>query len=229
MKYVQLVLLAYFIITSCSNSKSDSQNLNNDLPIYEIIQEEIFDVPLKTKVILKILLKEKNVTEQKIKNLLNYLYNKTIKRSGFKHHRHPTNIYIYIYTSKYKAESGKGQWIGMIAKNFDEKAPRIFINEFQLNSLKEKKEEKWELSYEQRKEIWKKMIINDRKAQTEADKKYPLDKPDAYKKNLKSNADLMKKLKKKYKKQLAEEYKIEKAIIDSIVMEGVTNGWEIPK
>ncbi len=236
MKRIIFLLLLVFSLslTNCGESKNDSnksgkKNNNQNLLKYSILKEDISDTPLKIQVTLKVLIEDNKIDEQKIKNLLNYLYEKTINRSGFKHQDHPTNIYIYAYTSKDKAESGKGQWIGMISKSFDETKPEISISKTQLKALYEVPEKKWGLTHEQRLEIWKKIILLERKAQKEADKKYPLDHPGITKSDMNNNVNLMRELNEKYKNALAKEYGVKKEIIDSIGIEGIKKGWLIPK
>lgn len=43
------------------------------------------------------------------------------------------------------------------------------------------------------------------------------------------NVDLMRELKEKYENELAKEYKVDKAIIDSVGLEGLKKGWAFPK
>ncbi len=101
---------------------------------------DIYEAPIKTQVTLDMLIEEMKMDEQKIKDLLNQHHDKTIKRSGFKYHVLPSNI--YAYTSKDKAESGMGQWVRMISKNHDDTKSKIDISETQLNSLTETAEDR---------------------------------------------------------------------------------------
>ena len=68
-----------------------------------IHDEEVYDQPVKTQIALDVVVEDENVTENQIKDLLNSLYSNSISRTGFKHHKHPTNVFIYIYSSKAKA------------------------------------------------------------------------------------------------------------------------------
>ena len=196
---------------------------------YSIHKEDVYEAPIKTQVTLEVLIKDKEMNEQRIKALLNYLYDKTIKRSGFKHHDHPTNIYIYAYTSKDKAESGMGQWVGMISKSYNDKNPKINISDRQLSALTEVARDKWDLTHKQRKEIWNKTILAEDKAQKEADKIYPLDKPGITQDDIIKNIELMRKLNVEYENEITKEYGVDKAIIDSISLEGIRKGWAFPK
>jgi len=196
---------------------------------YSIHKEDVYDEPIKTQVALDVLIIDKEMDEQKIKDLLNHLYDKTIKRSGFKHHDHPTNIYIYAYTSKDKAESGMGQWVGMISKSYNDKKPKIAISDTQLSALIEVAEDRWGLTHEQRKEVWNKIILAQDKAQKEADEKYPTDKLGITQDDIIKNIDFMRELEEEYENEITNEYGVDKAIIDSIGLEGSKKGWAFPK
>lgn len=225
MKTIKFILILALVLnlTNCSYQSKTSALLN-----YSIIKDEVYDIPIKTQVQLDVLLSDTIITEQKVRELLSYLYDKTISRTGFKYHSYPTNIFIYVYSTKAKAESGMGQWIGMISTSFSEDRPAIYISNEQLNSLILKPIDKFGLSEVIRLEIWNNYIKLQDMAQMEADMKYPLTYSGIEMGNIDKNGDLYYKLQKKYKKQLATEFKIDIAIIDSIKVEGILKGWAIP-
>ena len=227
MKTIKITLILFIVLIS--SNYSNGQTKKAELLKYSILKDEVYDAPIKTQVQLDILIEDTQINEQKIRDLLNYLYNKAIMRTGFKYHNNPTNVYIYVYTSKEKATSGMGQWIGMISKSYDDIIPNILISETQLKSLSLKPVEKFGISESRRLEIWEKSFLIEDVAQKEADAKYPLDKVGITMDDMKKNSALFNKLKKGYKKELALKYRIEITIIDSIVVEGFTKGWAIPK
>ena len=219
-----LPLIFGILFLNCSNNKKPENLLN-----YKIIKNDVYDAPIKTQVQLDVLILEKSFSEKKVRDLLQFLYDKTISRTGFKYHANPTNIFIYVFSSKEKAESGMGQWVGMISKSYDDSNPTINISETQLNSQSMKSLSKFGLTENERIEIWNKSIKIEDKAQKEADKKFPLNKIGITMNEIKKNTTLSEKLIEKYKKELAEEYKIKKEVIDSISVEGLTKGWPFPK
>lgn len=227
--FILTLTVFLFSLTNCGNSTSNTTETPQDLLKYIIHKEDVYDTPVKTQITLELLIQDQEIDEQKIRDLLKHLYNKTIKRSGFKHHKYPTNIYIYAYTSEDKAESGMGQWVGMISKSYNDMSPKIDISETQLNSLTEVVEDKWGLTHNQRQDIWNKIIHTEDKAQMEADIKHPLDKPGITRDDMSKNVDLMRKLQEKYKNEIAKEYRVDMAIIDSIGLEGLVRGWAFPK
>ena len=221
---ITLILVLGFVLTNCS-SNSETTNLLN----HSILKEDIHDVPIKTQVQLDVLIVDTAITEQKVSDLLMHLYNKTKKRTGFDYHTNPTNIYIYAYTSKEKAEAGMAQWIGMVSKSFNETQPQIEISEKQFKSLTLKPVDKFGLSESVRLKIWTQSIKVEDRAQKEADAKYPLNKAGITQDDIENNGTLYNQLEKIYTKELAEEFGIEIAIVDSIAVEGITKGWPFPK
>ena len=144
------------------------------VPQYSVLNEDVYDAPIKTQVTLKLLVSG-DISEPGLRTLLNQLYSSTKARKGFKYHDSPTNIYIYAFTSKERAESGMGQWIAMLQKNYDDVEPTISINERQITQLGAKPEERFGLSEEKRKEIWKEHVLVEDRARKEAEEQYPLD------------------------------------------------------
>lgn len=219
-----LIIAIGLVLTNCSTPTQSKYILK-----HTILKNEVHDVPIKTQVKLDILISDTAITKEKVSDLLTFLYDKTSKRTGFKHHKNPTNIYIYAYTTKDKAESGMAQWIGMISKSYNDTRPKIDISEIQLNSLTLKSKVKFGLAENERLKIWNKIINLEDKAQKEADLKYPLDKTGITQADIKNNGALNNKLTDKYEKELAVEYGILVPIIDSIGVEGLTKGWPFPK
>jgi len=219
------ITILTILLSNCGNNSEPPK----DMLKYSVIEEEISDTPLKTQVSIKILLEDiENVTEKKLETLLNYLYDQQIIRTGFKYHDYPNTILIYAYATKEKANEGMS-WVAMISKMYDDTKPDIDISEIQFNSLTAIEQEKWGLTHELRVEIWDKIIIAERDAQEEADKKYPLNKPDITQEDIIKNGELMDKINVEYENDIAKEYEIEQSIIDSIGLEGIMGGWSFPK
>lgn len=233
MKTIQFALIAItgLLLVSCSENTNSDSNSNNRRTLlkHTILKDQESDTPIKTQVQLDVLISDTAINETKVRELLSSLYEKTITRTGFKYHTNPTNIFIYAYTTKQKAESGMGQWIGMISKSYSETEARINIGDTQLQSLFLKSIEKFGLSEKTRLEIWTKSIRIEDRAQEEADNKYPLDNVGITMEDIKRNGAYNEKLKEKYEKVLATEFGIDIAIIDSIGIEGLKKGWPFPQ
>ncbi|GAF81256.1 unnamed protein product, partial [marine sediment metagenome] len=139
-----------------------------------VLNEEVYDIPLKTQVVLNILVSGE-ISESGLRNLLQKLYSSTKARSGFKYHNSPTNIYIYAFTSKERFESGTGQWIAVLQQSPVDLGPRISINKRQIAQLGAKSEEKFGLSEEKRKEIWKELVLIEDRSWKESEEKFPIE------------------------------------------------------
>lgn len=227
--FLGLALLLVLTITSCG------QQPKIVLPTYSVLDEDIYDVPVKTQVTLNILVSGE-ISEPGLRALLNQLYSSTKARRGFKYHDSPTNIYIYAFTTKERAESGMGQWIAMLQKSYDDIKPTISINERQITQLGAKPEEKFGLSEAKRKQIWSEIVKAEDRATREVEQKYPLPDPlkpgysqSVARKQLENQAELQGTLNEKYKDELAKKYGLTRKQLEEIAVEGFTKDWPFPK
>lgn len=225
------VLILCSLLYSCSSGPKDTlepSGIINDVN-YTVLNKVVDEDVNKAKLLVDIIIDTADLDEIKLRGFLSIVYEKLYNEDNFKQYSAPEVVGIDVYTSKEKATSGMAQWIGMISKNRDDIEPDFSVSEIQLNALTEKREDKWGLTYEQRKEIWNKLIHAEDKAQREADKEYPPDKPGVTMKHFSNNLDLMGKLLKKYEKELAKEHHVPIAIIDSVSLEAFEYGWAFPK
>ncbi len=175
-----------------------------DMPKYSVLDENIVDTPIKTEITLNLLVSGE-ISDDGLRILLNKLYFSTKGRRGFRYHKSPTNIYIYAYTSKERAEAGMGQWVAMLQKGYDELRPTIRINPRQLAQLGAKPEERFELSEAKRIQIWNEIIkVEDRTS---------------YSRSLMGEA----------KNELARKYGLTRRQLDMIAGEGLRKDWPFPK
>ncbi len=202
------------------DEKKPSVPDNIELPHFEIISEKVDDVPIKTQIHQDVLVKGK-VTKESLSSFLLKQY-KTIKnRKGFKYHDNPTNVYIYIYDQKSKAEAGQGLWLAMLQmSSIDPDSPKITIKENQIQRIGRKPVEKFGLSEEIREKIFKELVVSEDKAMNEAIKVYPNE--------IQKQANLEGKLRQKYLDDLAKNYGLDKGQILKIEVEGFENQWIMP-
>jgi len=225
-------ILLILFASNCGNGNSvlkSSESENIDLLEHVIFDEEIYDAPIKTQVTLHVIITDDSVNKDKIGILLNALYSKVMKRSDFNYRTSPSSSFIYAYDSKEKAQSGMGQWLGMISKSHADTHSSVRFNDIQLSALNEVQETKWNLSYEQRQEIWKELVKSEDKSQNEADKKYPLDKSNITLDDMNKNSEYNNQLRELYAKKLASKLSIPINILDSISTEAFVNGWPFPE
>ena len=221
--------------TKAGKIEKEQEISNLSVPEYTVLDEDVYDAPVKTQVTLKLLVSGE-ISKSGLTALLNDLYAKTRVRSGFKYHDHPTNIFINAYISKEHAESGMGQWVAMLAKSYDDKEPEISINEQQLKQLKARPEEKFGLPEEKSRLIFAEIVKAEDRAEKEADKKYPDLKPGepgysraAGIEQMKRRGEFKDKLKNEYKDQLAKNYGLTREQLNQIGTEGVVKDWPFPK
>lgn len=227
-----------FVLPKCSNTpEANEPTPPENLIQYTILNDTVSDTPLKTQVSMDLLMmKEDNekITEQRIEDLLNYMFAKTMVRTGFQYSQHPTAVYIYLYTSEERAEAGMGQWLGMLDKGHSSDEPEISINERELNSLVTGggtgtiTDKRWGLSTDDRKEVWAELINLQDKAEKEAEAKYDISDPGVTIDEIGKYNQHYSDLNDKYKKELANSKGITVAIVDSIVKEGFKRSWTIP-
>ncbi len=150
------------------------------MPKYTVLEEDVYDSLIKTQVKLNILVSGE-ISETGLRALLKKLYS-SIKARKFKYHDSPTNIYIHAFVSKEIYEAYKSgvaaPWVATLQKSYGER-PSIYIYmdvyQRQIAQLGAKPEERFGLSEERRKEIWKELILIERRATEEAQERYPLD------------------------------------------------------
>lgn len=227
-RFFLFLFASILALTSCNETPPVPERPEGLLN-HTIMDEEVDDSPLKTQVSFKVVINDKAFDKGKLEELLTYLYESTKTRTGFKYNETPTNIYIWAFSTKEKAQADMGQWVGMISKDFNDIEPEIDLSDTEFRALTEKQEDKWGLSYETRQDIWIQLINAERNAQREADKTYPLNHPGITQDDMARNIGLMRDLKERYESDIAKEYNLEMAVLDSVSLEGVMNGWAFPE
>lgn len=217
-------------VTESSNYASEVEvNHSISLIDYSILKDETTDTPGKTQVEIELLVTQDSLSENQLRKLLNRLFVEVLNRKGFQYHPHPTNIYIYAFNSKEKANSGMGQWIAMCSKGPLDQRPSISISEVQLRAQSTPIEEKFGLTEELRETIWTEIVKAEDQAQKDADEKFPLYGSKFTKGNIDGNIEYSLAAIKRYHLELARKHSITPEIIDSISLEGISKGWAFPK
>lgn len=209
---VPAILLALsLMLANCSDGSSEavetteSKSTNGkSLPEYSVYKDEFSDEPWGARINQEFILKEETADEEQLRSLLTSLYDKAKSSSKSQYFEHPTSVYIYVYPSKDKADSGNGQWVGSITQNDEDgEEPLIKINEKQLKLYTVVEQDKFGFSEEERQKIYK--DITKVELQT-------IDNES---------------LKPKLMKDLANELNTTVATLDSIETEGFTKGWTV--
>ena len=227
------LLMSLLVLGACQSSSTEKQD-TSDIPEYSILSEEVYDAPVKTQIVLNLLV-EGEISETGLITLLTQQYSSLLTRTGFQYHDFPTNIYIYAYTSEERAESGMGQWIAMLQKDYDDVNPTINVNERQIAQLDAQPEDKFGLSEAERQQIWYEIIEAEDRAFQESMQEFP--DPDPLDPNyseslvleqVEKQMELQRTLDEIYKNELAEKYGLTLEQLDEIVVEGLTKDWPFP-
>lgn len=174
------------------------------------------------KVMWDIIITSEEITKPLLENLMNNLFEEAYQLLPGKNDDRNQLIFIYIYASKEHADSGMGQWIGMVSKYADSSKPSLMFDELQINALSETPEITLGLSELERKEIWNKIIHAEDRAFAEAEKVYPDTEP------YEDYSDLAMELIDKYMAELAWETGLSLEELDEIGLEGMVKNWPFP-
>jgi hypothetical protein len=107
------------------NQRSSSEQVNGAINevsyIYAVIEEDIYDIPIKTQVERNIVVTGE-ISHEQMDELLMAQYDEVIASTGYEYREHPDAIYIYFYTP---GNSGT-DWIGRIEKHAASNSPGIY-------------------------------------------------------------------------------------------------------
>ena len=183
------------------------------------------DAPIKTQVEQHVLVSGE-LTEAGLRALLSQLHSEISQRSGFTYHQNPTHISIYAYTEA--EQQGTGGWVAMLSRTGEEALPEIRVNTEMLAAPEKPEETKLGLTEAQRREYWKESIAAERRAQREADSKYPVDDNAAqgeYRAQLERNGNYMYQRQSQYQAELQTKYGITEAQDEELVSEAMAKNW----
>jgi hypothetical protein len=205
------------------------------MPTYEVLDRRTYDVPINTQIELHAVVSGK-LTELGLKQLLQKLYDEANGTRGFKYHEgKPTNVFIYLYTSRDHYKSGMGQWIAMLSKGGEGVPIDTEIRTDLIAELDKAPEVKQGLPESKRMEIFRAIVAAEDRADADAQRMYPV--PDPGKPNYsqaKASEQLMKQAKalntlmEKYKAEVAKRYGITEEQLRGIKVEALEKNWPMP-
>ena len=105
--YVLILLVAS--ICSCNT------NTKSTLPSYSVIEDKVYDIPIKSQVSLRVYLTDSAATKQQVTALIESLSDTQLTRS-MKYHSIPTHVFIYVYKSQSDYDNNSGSWVAMYEK-----------------------------------------------------------------------------------------------------------------
>lgn len=194
---------------------------------YWIVEQELDDTPIKSQVVWHVAV-EGQYDKAILQDLLTHLYEKANSLSGFKYYNPATHYQIVVYASEDRAKSKSGNWVALLNKirenPFDYKFNELMITEAQKPAT-----EKFGLSENMRMQVYKEIILAERRAMSETEKKYDLSKMEGTPaEKMKIFGKYKSNLEEKYKNALAKNYKINRDQLSEIGIEGFSKGWAFP-
>ena len=185
---------------------------------YTVYDEKIYDAPIKTQIEQKIVVHGVPSSGGLRREILRR-FSSAKSRRGFKYHDRPTNIYIYVFGSEEQAAAGQGLWIGMIAMvPLDRKTPRVEISESRLQALSSPPEDRFGLSENERKVVFREIVAAEERATQDAVERVPNSR-------IKEQVSLESDLGHQYKLDLAKKYGLSEEQLQAIGLEGIEKGW----
>lgn len=81
------------------------------LPKHDIVENQKYDAPAKSQILLRIVLKD-SVTKQNVERLLQKHFEWSMQ-TDMKHHNPPSHIFIYVYNDSTDWKRNGLAWVGM--------------------------------------------------------------------------------------------------------------------
>ena len=208
-------VMLFSLMTGCDTAETSE---TSDAGLFSLVEEKIEDIPIKTQIVQHVVAIDAPTKEQLEAEVLTR-YNAAKNRNGFRYHRNPTNIYIYIYGSEEQARDGQGLWIAMLAKSYGETGePSVVINEERLATLTAEPEDRFGLSESDRKQLFAEIGRAQERATDEAMSRIPDIK-------IMEQLELEQELAERYKAELAAKYGLTDEEVFQVMTEGVRKGW----
>ena len=191
---------------------------------FMLIDEKVIDAPVGTQVKQYIVAASPPSKDELQADLIERFH--ALKGlTGYRFHKHPTAVGVYIYASEEKARTQKDNWIAMLFKcclDTDKSEPEPIVDDDRLAALMETPIEAFGLSEDLRKRIFKETYAAGQRAYNEATKEVPASSTNE---NGMSFSQLYSQLNVRYRAKVAEQYALSDEELLEIYTEGQTEGW----
>ena len=139
---------------------------------YTVVDEVFSDKPFRT-LIKKYIVVSGIPTEAELESKLNDTYQAILADAKGGHYYHEVpDVFIYIYGTEEQAQAGN-LWIGMLAKTALDKTLDVRINESRLAALSQAPEERFGLSEQRRKQLFRAIVSAEDRAECIALERIP--------------------------------------------------------
>lgn len=217
MKRIVISMIFIFISIAFSiNAMGDSRYklLRSKNLDYSIVRRTQYDIEVSA-----------NTSDEEIKNILEQAVKELAKK------REVDALWVALYLKDTKLPYAIATWApdGDWSKAERGKPKSIFKTSIEIFPERRPKEssnvEKFGLSLEKRKLIYREICQSQRKTRQIATQKYPSEMPSPSFETLMKQSDYMEELDKKYEKEICDKYNITDKQKLSIIGEGVSNNW----
>lgn len=199
-------------------------------PAFVIVGHEVSDEPLKTQVETHAVVSGE-ITEAGLRHVLQKLFDDAMATPGLRYHGgHPTNVYIYLYSSKEHYESRAGQWIARLIKTPDS-PPNSTLDSKAIGTLAAKPEDKEGRSESERQQIFTADALAEDRAQSESEAAFPVNETTAtgaIAQQIKKQQEMRRTLAEKYKSEVAAHFGITAKQLEEVTKEGIEKNWPLP-
>jgi hypothetical protein len=113
---------------TASGSRSGATSGPQPFTRFTIVAESTYDAPIKTQVERHIVV-DSSITAQSARALLEAQHAGLSARRGFRFHDAPTNVYIYLYTTRERALAGQGLWLAMLNRSYGDVTPKVDVRD----------------------------------------------------------------------------------------------------
>jgi len=112
----RLMSLVFVILVflSCKNT-TDSNKMNIKIPSYELLEDKVYDIPLKSQISYRVVITDTTITKPKVVSLIECLVREQSSHP-MSYHKTPTHVFVYVYSSRSDYESNSGSWVAMYSK-----------------------------------------------------------------------------------------------------------------
>ena len=183
---------------------------------FRLVDEVVDDLPLKTQIEQHIVA-TLPTNQGQIESELLARFQTLKERTGFRHHRHPTNIYLYIYETEEQARAGQGLWLAMLSYRTP-REPSVQISQARIDALGNPPEARLGMTEANRRSLWREMVQLEERAESEARRRIPDTR-------ILEQGELQVRLAEQYRDELATAHGLSRDDLTSIMVEAFNEGW----
>lgn len=201
-----------------------------DLLEHEILYEDVSDTPVKTMLEMHILVPGE-LTEEGLRELLDDLYQRARKRSGFRYRSRISQIFIYAFSSREQQQNSTALWVAMLSWN-EGNEPHLSVRETQIEAANAEPQVIFGLTEEQRREVYAESRSRSWQASEDANDRYPVDAGmdrEAALERMDQQNEYCRQQREACEAEQMAEWGLTEEQLEAIFIEGAESGWPYPQ